>query len=75
VKRIITDNTDAHGGLNTDAVQRAILQYRNNPDPNTKLSPAQCVFGHTIKDLIQIPLQALSHVVRTHEKITTSTSS
>ena len=54
VKRIITDNTDAHGSLDTNSLQRAILQYRNTPDASTKLSPAQCVFGRPIKDFIPI---------------------
>ncbi len=40
VKRIISTNTDPQGNLNTDSLQRAILQYRNTPDLNTKLSPA-----------------------------------
>ena len=31
VKRIITDNTDAHGSLDTNSLQRAILQYCNTP--------------------------------------------
>ena len=29
-------------------------QYRNTPDPATKLSSAQCVFGRPIKDFIPI---------------------
>ena len=54
VKRLITNNTDPHGSLNTDALQHAILQYQNTPDPATKLSLAQCVFGRPIKDFILI---------------------
>ncbi|MEL6802988.1 MAG: RNase H-like domain-containing protein, partial [Bacteroidota bacterium] len=54
VKRLLMDNTGAGGSLNTDAFQRAMLQYRNTPDKGTKLSPAQCVFGRAIRDFIPI---------------------
>ena len=54
MKRLITDNTGPKGELDTDAVQIAILQYRNTPDPDTKISPAMCVFGRPIRDFIPI---------------------
>ena len=54
MKRLITDNTGPKGELDTDAVERAVLQYRNTPDPDTKISPAMCVFGRPIRDFIPI---------------------
>ena len=54
MKRLITDNTGPKGELDTDAVQIAILQYRNTLDPDTKISPAMCVFGRPIRDFIPI---------------------
>ena len=54
VKRAICNNTGPGGTLDTDAFQRAMLQYRNCPDKETKLSPAMCVFGRPTRDFIPI---------------------
>ena len=54
VKRLLMDNISADGSLNTDQFQHAILQYRNTPDRDTRLSPAQCIFGKPIRDFIPI---------------------
>ena len=52
IKRLITGNVGKDGEINIDAFQKAILQYRNTPDPTTKLSPAMCVFGRPTRDLM-----------------------
>ena len=54
VKQLITNNTGPGGNLNVDTFQKAMLQYRNTPDKDTKLSPAMCIFGRPVKDLIPI---------------------
>ena len=55
VKRLLMTNTAPDGNVNLDPFQRAILQYRNTPDADTKLSPAMCIFGRPIRDFIPIP--------------------
>ncbi len=54
IKRLIAGNVGNDGTLDIDTFQRAILQYRNTPDPSTKMSPATCLFGRSVKDLIPI---------------------
>ena len=54
VKRMIVGNTGANGSIDTDEFAAAMLQYRNTPDPETKMSPASVIFGRPIRDLIPI---------------------
>ena len=49
-KRVLEDNVGANGILNTDNVVRALLQQRNTPDKECKLSPAQVLFGRSLRD-------------------------
>ena len=54
MKRLITGNTGPNGELDKDKFAIAVLQYRNTPDPETGMSPAQMLFGHPIRDFIPI---------------------
>ena len=45
-----TDNCGPSGSLDVDSFHKAILSYRNTPDPITKVSPTMAVFGRQMKD-------------------------
>lgn len=51
MKRLIAGNTGPGGSL-SDRFHKALLQYRNGPDPTTKTSPAMCLFGRATRDLL-----------------------
>ena len=51
-KRLIMDNVGPDGELDTDAMVRALLTYRNTPDPGCKLSPAQILLGRQLRDTL-----------------------
>ena len=44
IKRLLAGNTGPGGAL-TDRFHKALLQYRNSPDLETRMSPAACLFG------------------------------
>ena len=47
-KRLLMENTGADRELDMDKFQCAMLNYRNTPDPETKVYPARAVFGREI---------------------------
>ena len=54
-KRILTGNTGARGTLDTDAVSKALMQYRNTPIKGTDASPAQLLLGRSLRDSVPQP--------------------
>ena len=53
-KRILHENVSPHGSLETEAVSKALLQYRNTPIQGFGLSPAQILFHRNLRDSIPI---------------------
>ena len=51
-KRLLMDNIGPSGDLNNDCVVRALLTYRNTPEPGCKLSPAQILLGRPLRDTL-----------------------
>ena len=49
-KRLLMSNISPNGDLNNDSFLRALLQLRNTPNPDCNLSPAEIVFGHSLRD-------------------------
>ena len=51
-KRLLRTNLDNRGNLDKVAVTRALLQYRNTPDRDIGLSPAEMLYGRKLKDFL-----------------------
>ena len=49
-KRLLEENMAANGSLNTDNMVRPLLKQRNTPDQDCNLSPAEVLFGKTLRD-------------------------
>ena len=52
MKRLLTNNVSLSVKLDTDKFTQAILQFRNTPDPNNGISPAEIIFGLTLRDAL-----------------------
>ena len=51
-KRLLTESINANADLDTEKMLRALLMKRNTPDPGCKLSPAEVLFGHPLRDIL-----------------------
>ena len=54
LKRMIRENLTRQGTLDSDKFAAAMMTYRNTPCRDTKLSPAQIIFGHQLRDFIPV---------------------
>ena len=54
MKRLLRTTISALGEIDTDAYIRAILQFRNTPDPSTGTSPAELIFGRALRDTLPV---------------------
>ena len=50
VKRMLRENISSKGELDTDKMARALLAYRNTPCKDLGVSPAQILYGRTLRD-------------------------
>ena len=53
-KRLLHGNVGSFGSLYTDNLVRTLLQLRNTPDRDCKLSPAEILFGHPLNDTLPV---------------------
>ena len=49
-KRLLRSNVGPCGTLDNDKFLRAMLQLRNTPDSDCKISPAEIIFGRPLRD-------------------------
>lgn len=54
MKRLLRGNIGPGGSLNNDRFLRALLTHRNTPDPLSKKSPAEVLFGHKLRDALPV---------------------
>ena len=66
-KRLIQDNVQADGRLDSVRLTRALLQYRNTPDRDSGMSPAELLLGRQLRDFL--PGAALSPPLRTFDDL------
>ena len=66
MKRLLHENMGPGGSLDNDNFMRSILTHRNTPDPLSRKSPAEILFGHQLRD--SFPFRA-SESIFSDEKV------
>ena len=52
MKRLMRDNVGDKGELDTDAMLRGLLQFRNTTEPDSGLSSAMVLLGRALRDTL-----------------------
>ena len=52
VKRALRNNVDSDGNITNSRMVAALLALKNTPDRDTRMSPAEYVFGRPVNDLL-----------------------
>ena len=60
IKRMMRENLGTDGCLDTDKLGRALLCYRNTPNKELGLSPAQLLYGRRLRDHLPISTEGLT---------------
>ena len=54
MKRLLQGNVSSSGEIDSEGYIRAILQFRNTPDPQNGISPSEVVFGRPLRDVLPV---------------------
>ena len=57
MKRLLTANISESGSLDTENVAKSLLLHRNTPPPDVGVSPAELLFGRSIRDHLPDPVK------------------
>ena len=52
VKWMLRENVDSDGNINNSRMTAALLTHKNTPDRDTRMSPAEYVFGKKVNDML-----------------------
>ena len=66
-KRLLAANIDSSGSLDTDAVSKALMTYRNTPLQDSDMSPAELLFGRTLRDHLPLLVQKMPVLAKWEE--------